>query len=57
MTETSTKIAQDLAEQAMSNATSLSEQTVKICMDTMEPINDTMSKGFQASKKAAKKAA
>jgi len=57
MTETSTKISQELAEQAMSNATSLSEQTVKICMESAEPLNDTISQGFKATKKATKKAA
>ncbi len=57
MTETSTRVAQESMEQVMSNATSLSEKTIKVCMDTMEPINDTMSKGFQTAKKAAKSAA
>lgn len=57
MTETGTKIAQELTEQAMSNATKLSEQTVKVCMDTAEPLNDTISQGLKATKKSAKKAA
>ena len=57
MTETSAKVAQDLSEQMMSNATSLSEQTVKVCMETLEPLNDSMTKGFQTAKKTSKKAA
>jgi len=57
MTETSTKVAQELTEQTMSNATTLSEQTIKVCMETAEPLSDTMSNGFKATKKAASKAA
>lgn len=57
VTETSTKIAQELAENAMSNSTKLSEQTIKVCMEAAEPINDTISQGFKATKKAASKAA
>ena len=57
MTETSTKIAQETMEDTMSNATTLSEKTIKMCMDTMEPINDQMTKGFQATMNKAKKAA
>ena len=56
MTETSTRVAQETMEQTMSNATTLSEKTVKVCMDTMEPINDTITKGFQTAKKTAKAA-
>ena len=57
MTETGTKIAQQTMEDTMSNATTLSEKTIKMCMDTMEPINDQMTKGFQQTMKKAKKAA
>ena len=56
MTETSTKLAQETLEQTMTNATTLSEKTIKICMDSMEPINDTISKGFQQQMKKAKAA-
>lgn len=57
MTETSTKIAQATMEDTMSNATAMSEKTIKMCMDSMEPINDQMSKSFQQTMKKAKKAA
>lgn len=56
MTETSTKVAQDITEQTMSNATALSEKAIKVCMDTMEPLNDTMNQGIKATKKATKAA-
>lgn len=56
VTETSTKIAQDMTEQVMSNATTLSERTIKVCMETMEPLNDTVNKGFKTAKKATKAA-
>jgi len=57
MTETSTRVAQETMEQAMTNATALSEKTIKVCMDTMEPMNDTITKGFQTAKKTTSKAA
>ncbi len=56
MTETSTKLAQETMEQSMSNATALSEKTVKVCMDSLEPLNDTISQGFKATQKASKAA-
>lgn len=57
MTETSTKVAQETLEQTMSNATTLSEKTIKVCMDGLEPINEQMTKGFQKTMKKAQKAA
>lgn len=57
MTETGSKIAQETMEDSMSNATKLSEQAVKVCMDTIEPLNDTISQGYKTTKKAAKAAA
>tara|TARA_B100001750_G_scaffold80884_1_gene64278 strand:- start:587 stop:1000 length:414 start_codon:yes stop_codon:yes gene_type:complete len=57
MTETSTRVAQQTLENAMSNATDLSEKSIKLCMDAMEPINDQVSKGIQKTTKKAAKAA
>ena len=57
MTETSTRVAQKSLEEAMSNATDLSEQTIKLCMDSLEPINDQITKGFQKTAKKTAKAA
>ncbi len=57
MTEISTKITQDTMEQAMSNATTLSEKTIKLCMESSEPLNDQMTKTAQETMKKAKKAA
>ena len=57
MSDASTKMAQATMEDTMSNATTMSEKTIKMCMDTMEPINDQMTKGFQQTAKKTKKAA
>lgn len=57
MTETSTRVAQQSLEQVMSGATELSERSIKLCMDALEPINDQISKGFQKTAKKASKAA
>lgn len=57
MTETSTRVAQQSLEQAMTSATDFSEKGIKLCMDALEPINDQISKGFQKTVKKASKAA
>ena len=57
MSETSTRVAQQTLEQTMSSATDISEKSIKLCMDSMEPINDQISKGFQKTAKKASKAA
>jgi hypothetical protein len=41
----------------MSSVTKLSEKTVKLAMDAIEPLNDTISKGFQKTMKKTAKAA
>jgi len=40
MTETGVKIAQQNLEDTMSSATELSEKTVRLCMDALEPLNE-----------------
>ena len=57
VTETSSRMTQKTLEEAMSNATELSEKSIKLCMDSLEPINDQMSKGLQKTAKKASKAA
>lgn len=57
VTETSTRVMQQSMEQSMTCATDISEKGVKLCMQTMEPINDQISKGFQKTIKNATKAA
>lgn len=57
VTETGTRVVQQSMEQSMNCATEISEKGIKLCMQTMEPINDTLSKGFQKSMKKATKAA
>jgi phasin family protein len=57
MTETSTRVAQQSMEQAMSGATEISEKTIKVYMDALTPINDQVNTAMQKTAKKAKKAA
>jgi phasin family protein len=43
-TEAQTKLAQASFDEFMTNATKISEKTVKLCTEAMEPINDQMGK-------------
>lgn len=53
-TDCQTKLAQASFDEFMTNATKISEKSVKLCTDAMEPINDSMGK---AMKKAGQMAA
>lgn len=57
VTETGTRVMQQSMEQSMNCATEMSEKSIKWCMQTMEPINDQISNGFQKTMKKASKAA
>lgn len=46
MTETGAKIAQQNLEETMSSATELSEKTVRLCMDAIQPLNEQFSSAF-----------
>lgn len=43
-TDAQTKLAQASFDEFMTNATKISEKTVKLCTEAMEPINDQMGK-------------
>jgi len=47
LTEAQTKLAQTSFDQFMSNATRISEMSVKLCTDCMAPINDQMGKAIK----------
>jgi phasin family protein len=57
MTETGSKLYQQSLEQSMSQSTQLTEQAIKTYMDSVEPINDQMTKSFQNGMKKAQSAA
>jgi len=46
-TEAQTKLAQTSFDQFMTNATKISEMSVKVCTDCMAPINDQMGKAIK----------
>lgn len=46
-TDAQTKLAQASFDEFMTNATKLSEKTVKLCTDALEPINDQMGKSIK----------
>ncbi len=46
-TDMQTKMAQASFDEFMTNATRISEKTVKVCTDAMEPINDQMGKSIK----------
>lgn len=56
MTEVSTKVAQESVEKMMSASTELSEKSIKIYMDSMQPINDQVSKTMQTAANKTKAA-
>lgn len=51
-TDVQTKLAQASFDDFMTNATRLSEKTVKLCTDAMEPINDQMGKSIKRASDA-----
>lgn len=57
MAETGTQAAQEALDVAMSGATKLSEQSIKLCMEAMQPINDQASSAMQSAMQKAKAAA
>lgn len=53
--EAQNKLAQQNFDQAMSTMTKLSEMTIKLCSEAMEPINGQMTKAMTSAMSAAKK--
>jgi len=51
-TDVQTKLAQASFDEFMTNATKISEKSVKLCTDAMEPINDTMGKAMKKASDA-----
>ncbi len=47
-----TKMAQASFDEFMTNATKISEKSVKLCTDAMEPINDQMGKAMKKASEA-----
>jgi phasin family protein len=47
-----TKMAQASFDEFMTNATKISEKSVKLCSDAMEPINDQMGKAMKKASDA-----
>jgi len=52
-TDVQTKLAQASFDEFMTNATKISEKSVKLCTDAMEPINDQMGKAIKKASSAA----
>jgi phasin family protein len=46
-TDVQTRLAQSSFDEFMTNCTKISEKTVKLCTDAMEPINDQMGKSIK----------
>lgn len=46
-TDVQTRLAQSSFDEFMTNCTKISEKTVKVCTDAMEPINDQMGKSIK----------
>ncbi len=53
--EAQNKLAQQNFDEAMSTMTKLSEMTIKLCSEAMEPINGQMTKAMTSAMSAAKK--
>ncbi len=53
--EAQNKLAQQNFEEAMSTMTKLSEMTIKLCSEALEPINGQMTKAMTSAMSAAKK--
>jgi phasin family protein len=53
--EAQNKLVQQNFEEAMSTMTKLSEMTIKLCSEAMEPINGQMTKAMTSAMSAAKK--
>lgn len=53
--EAQNKLAQQNFEEAMSTMTKLSEMTIKLCSEALEPINGQMTKAMTSAMNAAKK--
>ncbi len=51
-TDVQTKLAQASFDEFMTNATKISEQSVKLCTDALEPINDQMGKAIKKASDA-----
>ena len=51
-TDLQTKLAQSSFDEFMTNATRISEKTVKLCTEAMEPINDQMGKSIKRASEA-----
>ncbi len=51
-TDAQTKLAQASFDEFLTNATKISEKSVKLCTDAMEPINDQMGKAMKKASQA-----
>jgi phasin family protein len=52
-TDAQTRLAQASFDEFMTNATKISEKSVKLCTDAMEPINDSMGKAMKKANQMA----